>query len=93
VTGIFLHPAIRQHSDLPQQLGCTVQDYGAIQVDDVGQTGVPGVYAAGDMSRTPNMPLPSTHVVNAASNGSMAAVAIDQDIAIENAQACLRQLI
>lgn len=87
VASVFLHPAVRQRSDLAQQLGCTLQDDGTVQVDDFGQTGVPGVYAAGDMSRKPSMPLPSMHVVNAASNGSMAAVAMDQEIATEDAQA------
>ncbi|RNL85999.1 NAD(P)/FAD-dependent oxidoreductase [Halostreptopolyspora alba] len=93
VAGVFLHPEFRQHSDLPQRLGCTLQEDGTVQVDDYGQTGAPGVYAAGDMARKPSMPMPSAHVVNAASNGSMAGVAIDQELATENAKARVQQLM
>ncbi len=36
-------------SGLAQRLGCTLMDDGAVQVIELGQTTVPGVYAAGDM--------------------------------------------
>jgi len=55
---LFLHPATGQRSGLATQLGCAVLDDGAVQVNELGQTTVPGVYAAGDMCRTPAMPAP-----------------------------------
>ncbi len=77
---LFVHPAFRQRSDLAAQLGCAVLDDGAIQVDELGQTTVPGVYSAGDMSRTPAMPSPAAQVVMAAAAGARAAVVIDQEL-------------
>jgi len=80
----FLFAPTRQHSDLPLQLGCTMLDNGAVQVDDLGQTDVPGVYAAGDMARRPSMPFPGAQVVVAAAAGVVAAVGIDRELAIEH---------
>lgn len=53
---------------------------GSVMVDDLGQTSVPGVLAAGDMARRPSMPLPGAPVVIAAAEGAIAAVAIDQQL-------------
>ena len=77
----FLHAPTRQRSDLPAQLGCVLLEDSAVSVGDLGQTTVPGVFAAGDMARRPTMPLPGAQVVVAAAEGAMAAVAIDQDLA------------
>ncbi len=77
---LFVHPASRQRSDLAARLGCTILNDGAVQVNELGQTGVPGVYAAGDMCRTPAMPTPAAQVVMAAAAGARAAVVIDQEM-------------
>jgi thioredoxin reductase len=79
----FLHAPTRQRSDLPRQLGCELLDDGSVQVDDLGQTSVPGVLAAGDMARRPTMPVPGAQVVIAAAEGAIAAVAIDQTLALQ----------
>jgi thioredoxin reductase len=76
----FLHAPTRQRSDLPGQLGCTLGEDGSVLVDDLGQTSVPGVFAAGDMARRPSMPVPGAQVVIAAAEGATAAVAIDQEL-------------
>jgi thioredoxin reductase len=78
----FLHPPTRQRSGLPGQLGCALLEDGSVSVGDLGQTSVPGVFAAGDMARRPTMPLPGAQVVIAAAEGAVAAVAIDQDLAL-----------
>jgi pyridine nucleotide-disulfide oxidoreductase len=44
---LFTHPVTRQRSGLAQQLGCTLLDDGSVLVNELGQTTVPGVYAAG----------------------------------------------
>jgi thioredoxin reductase len=77
---LFVHPVCRQRSDLAVQLGCAVLEDGAVQVSELGQTTVPGVYAAGDMCRTPAMPSPAAQVVMAAAAGARAAVIIDQEL-------------
>lgn len=45
---VYARPALRQHCDLPQELGCALTEMGFLQVDEFQKTAVPGVYAAGD---------------------------------------------
>lgn len=82
-TAAFLHAPTRQRSALPHQLGCTLGEDGSVLVDDLGQTSVPGVLAAGDMARRPSMPVPGAQVVIAAAEGAIAAVAIDQALLLQ----------
>ncbi len=43
------HRAIfRQHSDLPEKIGCNMTEHGYIAVDEMNKTSVAGIYAAGD---------------------------------------------
>jgi thioredoxin reductase len=77
---LFVHPVPRQHSGLARQLGCTLLDDGSVQVNELGQTTVPGVYAAGDMCRTTAMPQRAAQVIMAAAQGARAAVVIDQEL-------------
>ena len=79
----FLHAPTRQRSHLPRQLGCTMLDDDSVMVDDLGQTSVPGVFAAGGMARRASMPLPGAQVVIAAAEGAIAAVAIDQHLLLQ----------
>lgn len=37
-----------QHTDVPADLGCTLNEQGYLQVDEMQHTSVPGIYAAGD---------------------------------------------
>jgi thioredoxin reductase len=74
----FSHPPTRQASPLPDQLGLRQLDDGSVEVDDLAQTTVPGVFAAGDLARRPTMPVPGAQIVIAAAEGVVAAVAIDQ---------------
>lgn len=79
---IFVHPPTRQRSELPAQLGCMpFEDDGSIEVNDFGQTDVPGVFAAGDMARRPTMPFPAAQAIHAASAGGIAAVVADMELA------------
>jgi thioredoxin reductase len=80
----FLHPPTRQRSDLPGQLGCVLLEDGSVSVGDFGQTSVAGVLAAGDMARRPTMPVPGAQVVIAAAEGAIAAIAIDQDLLLND---------
>jgi len=77
---IFIRPPTRQRSDLAARLGCTALEDGSIEVDDLGQTSVAGVYAAGDMARRPGLPAPTAQVIHAASAGGIAAVAADREL-------------
>lgn len=77
---IFIRPPTRQRSDLAAQLGCNALDDGSVEVNDFGQTSVPGVYAAGDMARRPAMPFPAAQAIHAASAGGIAAVVADLEL-------------
>ena len=59
---------------LAEQLGCTVDDEGYVRVDAQGETDVPGVYAAGDL--TPGMQL----TLVAAASGVVAGVCAAQSM-------------
>jgi thioredoxin reductase len=81
---LFFHAPTHQRSDLPAQLGCAFLDDGSVQVDDLGHTNVPGVFAVGDMARRPSMPVPGALVVIGAAEGAVAGVAIDQEFLFES---------
>lgn len=89
---MFCSLRLRQRSDLPAQLGCTTLEDGCVEVNDFGQTSVPGVYAVGDMSRRASLHGPAAAVIAAAASGTLAGVAIDKellamDVGIHNPQA------
>lgn len=44
----FMRPPFKLAGLLPEQLGCTFDAMGLIEVDAMGKTSVPGLYAAGD---------------------------------------------
>lgn len=77
---IFVHSTTRQRSPLAASLGCRTFDDGIVEVDDLGRTSVPGVYAAGDMARRAGMPGPAAAIVAAAASGAIAGTAIDQEL-------------
>ena len=69
---IFIAGEHRQRCDLPRQLGCALTRQGLVKTDHLGQTGVPGLYVAGDASRDVQF------VVVAAAEGAKAGVAINK---------------
>lgn len=77
---LFCRPRTRQRSDLPARLGCRLLDDGAVEVNEFGQTTVPGVFAVGDMARQAGFPLLAHQVVVAAAQGVIAGVVIDQEL-------------
>ncbi|MEV4471016.1 NAD(P)/FAD-dependent oxidoreductase [Nonomuraea sp. NPDC049504] len=77
---VFVVSVPRQRSDLAARLGCATFADGCVEVNEFGQTSVPGVYAAGDMARRASMPVPMAAVIAAAAGGTLAAAVIDQDL-------------
>jgi thioredoxin reductase len=84
---IFIKPPTRQRSELAARVGCNVLDDGSVEVNELGQTTVPGVYAAGDMARRPAMPFPAAQVIHAASSGGVAAVGADRELLLAEVEA------
>lgn len=67
-----------QHCDIPEQLGCALNEHGYLSVDMLGRTTVPGIYAAGDntaMMRAVSL---------AVAGGGMAGAAINKELAEES---------
>ncbi|GAA2406908.1 hypothetical protein GCM10010404_76260 [Nonomuraea africana] len=77
---VFVVNVPRQRSDLAVRLGCQTFADGCVEVNEFGQTSVPGVYAAGDMARRATVPMPMAAVIAAAAGGTVAAAVIDQDL-------------
>ncbi|WP_027084664.1 NAD(P)/FAD-dependent oxidoreductase [Cohnella panacarvi] len=71
---ILFSPMLVAGSRLPQALGCQVLESGAVLIDDIGRTNVPGVYSAGDVATK------LYQAVTAASMGSIAAIGINSDL-------------
>ncbi len=71
---IFVGTKPQQHSPLAREIGCQFTEQGYVQVDMLGRTSVPHVYAAGDMVT------PFHQVVMAAASGTAAGSGINADI-------------
>ena len=48
LSAVFAKIGFKQHSTLPEELGCSINEQGFIGVDDFQRTTIPGIYAAGD---------------------------------------------
>lgn len=80
VVGVLLAPAFRQSAPFAEQLGATLLGSGCVEIDDMGRTSVPGVYAGGDLAHRASFPMPMASVVNALAAGQMAASAATADL-------------
>ncbi len=71
---IFVKPTVQQHTHLAREIGCDFDENGYVQVDMLGRTNVPKVYAAGDMVS------PMHQLIVAAASGTVAGSGINMDI-------------
>jgi thioredoxin reductase len=76
--GLFFHTYPRQRSLLATRLGCTFTRKGAVKTRRMEDTGVPGLYVAGDASRDVQF------LIVAAAEGAKAALAINKSLRIED---------
>lgn len=77
----FVCAPLRQHSELPAELGCEFTERGTLRVDADNRTSVSGCYAAGDCI---------THhhqITFAAASGANAAIAVNSEFYLADAQA------
>lgn len=77
---IFHRAPTRQHSGLAAQLGCEILLDGTVRVDELQQTTVPGVAAAGDTAKLLAVPDATTLVVLGAADGVRAALWMEADL-------------
>lgn len=75
---VFVRPAFVPNDTLLPGLGAEVDAHGWPSIDPTGRTTVPGVWAAG------NAVNPRAQVVTAAGEGSAAAIAINNDLVVED---------
>lgn len=64
-----------QHSAIPAQLGCQLDEQGFIEVNELQQTSLPGVYACGDNC------YPMRSVANVVAAGNKAGAALNMELA------------
>lgn len=74
---IMFTPRLVAGSRLPLTIGCQVTETGAVLIDDIGKTNVPGVYSAGDVATR------LYQAITAASMGSIAATGINSELLSE----------
>jgi thioredoxin reductase len=79
--GLFIGPTWSQAAPVAEQLGLEMSEIGGVYVDALGRTSRDGVYAAGDMAHTRELPMPLASVLTAAAAGLTAASACAHDIA------------
>jgi thioredoxin reductase len=80
VGGIFVAAEFAQRAPFAEQLGLRMLASGAVEIDAMGRTSVPGVFAAGDMAHTAALPMPMASVLTAAASGLVAAASLDGDL-------------
>lgn len=80
--GMFVAPTWQQAAPFAEQLGLEMSPVGGIYIDAFGRTSRPGVYAAGDLAHTRELPMPLASVLTAASAGLVAAAACARELAL-----------
>lgn len=70
--GVFVDSGFEQAAPFAEQLGLTRLESGCIEVDPMGRTSLPGVYAAGDLAHTSALPMPLMSVLAAQAAGQLA---------------------
>lgn len=83
--GMFVAPTWAQSAPLPEQLGLETSPLGGVLIDAMGATSRTGVYAAGDMAHTRDLPMPMASVLTAAAAGLVAGAACHRDLAVTDA--------
>jgi thioredoxin reductase len=81
VDALFVQPRVIANDTLLTALGAKTDDDGScsrVLTDDTGQTSVPGVYAAGNITD------PVAQVIDAAAAGSRAGICINADLVRED---------
>lgn len=78
VTALYARPSFKQHSTLPEQLGCELTDEGYVRVDVFQKTNVKGVYVCGDNSSRMRT------VANAIATGTTTGMMVNKELIEEN---------
>ncbi|WP_028659871.1 NAD(P)/FAD-dependent oxidoreductase [Nocardioides insulae] len=74
--GLFVAPTQVQAAPFAEQLGLDLLPSGCVEVDVMGRTSRPGVFAAGDLAHQATLPMPMASVLAAAAAGQVAGAAM-----------------
>lgn len=77
---LFLHPEVRPRADLARRLGCRLVGDAFVEVNALQQTSVPGVLAAGDVTRSADNAPRADQVAVASAEGVTAGMVLDNDL-------------
>lgn len=73
VAAVFVHSArFEQSAPFAEQLGLALLPSGAIEIDVMGHTSIPGVYAAGDLAHVSALPMPMPSLATSIAAGLVA---------------------
>lgn len=75
---LYYKPPFVQHTNIPAELGCAINEQGYITVDEMQKTSIPGIYAAGDCTSM------KRSVAGAVATGNMAGAAINMELSMES---------
>lgn len=78
MTALYTRVDFVQHCPIPEQLGCTLNDKGLIEVDMLQKTSVDGIYASGDNSSF------GRAVSLSVASGAMAGMALNKEMIEED---------
>jgi thioredoxin reductase len=79
VAGLFTAATATQRAPFAAQLGCGILPGGGVEIDAMGRTTVPGVYAAGDMAHVAAVPGPMVSLAAAIAAGQLAGASAIRD--------------
>lgn len=81
VAGVFVASVtFEQSAPFAEQLGLALLPSGAIEIDVMGSTSVPGVYAAGDLAHVAALPMPMPSLATSISAGLVAGSSCVRDL-------------
>lgn len=75
---VYSRPDFKQHSELPEQLGCELTEQGLIKIDAFQKTSVSGVFACGDNANL------ARSVALSVASGSMAGAFVNHELIDED---------
>lgn len=78
--GVLVMPTFHQAAPFAEQLGLALLPSGCVEIDDMGRTSVPGVFAGGDLAHRSSFPMPMPSVIAAMAAGQMAGAGAAADL-------------
>jgi thioredoxin reductase len=82
VAGMFVATEVAQSAPFAEQLGVDLYESGFVEIDAMGRTNVPGVFAAGDLAHISALPGPMPSIATAIAAGVIAGSVCNMELAM-----------